>query len=75
MCHANNELGKKITEGMELPNKEKIRAHREKETYKYFEVHSIKQVEMKKKFKNPVKRENFSKPNFFLQNSHRRDKH
>ena len=38
--------------GMELPNREKIRALREEEMYKYFgilEADSIKKVEMKEK--------------------------
>ena len=40
-----------VTQGIELPNQEKIRTLREKETYKYIgilEVDIIKQVEMKK---------------------------
>ena len=41
-----------ITEGIELPNQEKIRTLEEKKTYKYLrilEVDTIKQVEMKEK--------------------------
>ena len=41
-----------LTDGMELPNQDKIRTLGEKETYKYLgilEVDSIKQVEMKEK--------------------------
>ena len=41
-----------ITEGIELPNQEKIRMQVEKETYKYLEileVDTIKQVELKRK--------------------------
>ena len=41
-----------ITDGMELPNQDKIRTLREKETYKYLgilETDTIKQVEMKDK--------------------------
>ena len=41
-----------ISDGMELPNQDKIRTFREKETYKYLsilEVDTIKQVEMKDK--------------------------
>ena len=41
-----------MTEGMQLPNKENIRTHRE--IYKYLgilEAHTIKQVEMKEKIK------------------------
>ena len=43
-----------ITEGMELPNQDKIRTLAENETYKYLgilEADTIKQVEMKKKKK------------------------
>ena len=41
-----------MTDGVELPNQEKIRTLGEKETYKYsriLEADTIKQVEMKKK--------------------------
>ena len=41
-----------MTEGVELPNKEKIRTLREKETYRYLgilKVDTIKQVEMTEK--------------------------
>ena len=41
-----------LTDGMELPNQEKIRTLGEKETYKYFgilEADAIKQVEMNDK--------------------------
>ena len=43
-----------LTDGMELPNQDKIRTLREKETYKYLgilEADTIKQVEMKEKIK------------------------
>ena len=43
-----------MTEGIEVPNQEKIRMLREKETNKYFgilEADTIKQVEMKEKIK------------------------
>ena len=43
-----------LTDGMELPNKNKIRTLGEKETYKYLgisEVDTIKQVEMEKRIK------------------------
>ena len=43
-----------MTDGMELPNHDKIRALREEETYKYLgilEVDTIKQVEMKDKIR------------------------
>ena len=41
-----------LMDGMELPNQEKIKAFREKETYKYLgilEADTIKQVDMKEK--------------------------
>ena len=41
-----------MTEGIELPNQEKIRTYGEKETYKYLgilEADTIKQAEMKEK--------------------------
>ena len=50
-----------LTDGMELPNKDKIRMLREKETYKYFgilEADTIKQVEMKEKIKKEYLRRN-----------------
>ena len=40
------------TDGIELPNQDKIRTHRENETYKYLgvlEADTIKQVQMKDK--------------------------
>ena len=43
-----------LTDGMELPNQDKIRTLEEKETYKYFgvlEANTIKQEEMKEKIK------------------------
>ena len=46
---------------IELPNQEKIRTLREKETYKYFgilEVDTIKQVEMKETNKKRTSQEN-----------------
>ena len=42
-----------MTERVELPNQEKIRTHREKETYKYLgivEADTIKQTEMREKY-------------------------
>ena len=42
----------RFTERIELPNKEKIRTHREKENYKYLgilEADTIEQAEMKEK--------------------------
>ena len=39
MCHTHNESVKKeITDGIELPNQERIRTHGEKENYKYLEI-------------------------------------
>ena len=52
MCHACNENGKTTSEGMELPNQDKIRTLGENETYKYLgilEADTIKQVEIKDK--------------------------
>ena len=40
-----------MTEGVKLPNQIVIRTLREKETYKYLEANTIKQVEMKEKIK------------------------
>ena len=43
-----------VTEGIKLPNQEKIRMLRGKETYKYegiLEADTIKQIKMKEKFK------------------------
>ena len=43
-----------LTDGMELPNQDKIRTHAENETYKYLgilEADTIKQVEIKEKIK------------------------
>ena len=43
-----------VTDGMELPNQDKIRTLGEKETYKYLgilEADTIKQVEIKEKIK------------------------
>ena len=65
---ANNEKWKKKgTEGIEIPNQERIRTLGEKETYKYLgilEMDTIKQEEMKEKHKKSIKdeRENFMKP-------------
>ena len=46
-----------LTDGMELPNKDKIRTLAENETYKYLgilEADTIKQVEIKTKFKKNI---------------------
>ena len=55
MCHACNEKWKRqLTDGMELPNQDKIRMLAENETYKYLgilEAVTIKQEEMKEKIK------------------------
>ena len=48
-----------MTEGIELPNHEKIRTFGEKETYKYLgmsKVETIKQSEMKKYYKEYLRR-------------------
>ena len=47
-----------MTEGIELPNQEKIRTFREKEMYKYLgilEADTIKQTEIKEKIKKNSK--------------------
>ena len=53
MRHANNEKRERyMTEGIKLPNQEKIRMLGEKETCKYLgilEADTIKQMEMKEK--------------------------
>ena len=44
---------RQLTDGMELPNKDKLKTLAENETYKYLgilETDIIKQVEMKEKF-------------------------
>ena len=64
MCLADNDERK--TEGIELPNQEKIRKLGEKETYKYLgilEVDCIKHVKLKEKKNTSGKQENYSKPN------------
>ena len=48
-----------LTDGMELPNRDKIRKVGEKETYKYMgilEANTIKQVEMKENIKKEYPR-------------------
>ena len=68
MCHAHSEKWKRqIMEVTELPNMKRIRTHGEKENYKYLgilEADTIKQAEMKEKFKNSTsdERGNFWKP-------------
>ena len=71
---------RQMTEGIELPNQEKIRTHekKQKKTYKYlgiWEAETYKQVEMKKKmiFKNTSgERQNYSKPNYIAEISLKR---
>ena len=56
-----------ITDGMELPNQDKIWTLGEKETYKYLgilETDIIKQVEMKVKIQKEV--ENYSRQNYLV---------
>ena len=62
-----------ITEGIELPNQEKIRTFRSKESNKYlgiFEADTIKQVEWKKKSKNSIsgESESYSRQKYILYN-------
>ena len=40
-----------LTDGMELPNQDKIRTLREKETYKYFGILEAGKQRLKKKFR------------------------
>ena len=59
--------GKKVTEGIEFPNQERIRTLGEKETYKYLGIlkgDTINQVEMKENNLKSIsdERENYSKP-------------
>ena len=52
---------RQLTEGMELPNKDKIKTLAENETYKYLwilEADTIKQVEMKEKNSERISQEN-----------------
>ena len=60
------------TEGIEIPNQNRIRTLREKETYKYLgilEADIIKQVEMKEKIKTNASEEweNYLKPNYIAE--------
>ena len=63
------ESGKRhITDGMELPNHDRIRTLEENETYKYLgilEADTIKQVQMKDTFRKNIsgERENYSRQN------------
>ena len=48
-----------LTDGIEVPNQDKIKTHRDEETYKYigiWEVDTIKQEEMKEKIKENTSR-------------------
>ena len=58
---------RQITEGIELPNQERIRMSGEKETFKYLgilQADTIKQIKMKEKFKKSIseEQESFFKP-------------
>ena len=72
MCHTCYEKWEKwhMSEGIELPNQEKIRTLREKEIYKYLEIFkadTIKQMEMKeKKLKKSIsgEPENYSRQKY-----------
>ena len=57
-----------LTDGIELPNQDKIRTLAEKETYRYLgilEADTIKQVEIKNKIQNNIsgKLDNYSRQN------------
>ena len=59
---------RQLTDGMELPNQDKIKRLAENETYKYLgilEADTIKQVEMKEKIQKEYLRiiENYSRQN------------
>ena len=58
-----------MTDGMELPNQDKIRTFGEKETYKYLDIleaDTIKQVEMKEKLRKNIsgEPENYLRQNY-----------
>ena len=59
---------RRMTEGIKLPNQEKIRMPGKKKTCKYLEIleaDTIEQVEMKEKKKSvSEERENYLKPNY-----------
>ncbi len=62
-----------LTDGIELPNQDKIRTLAENETYKYLgilEADTIKQVEMNRKFKKNIsgELENYSRQNSIAEN-------
>ena len=59
---------RQLTDGMELPNKDKIKTLAENETYKYLgilEADTIKQAEMKEKIQKNIsgELENYSRQN------------
>ena len=59
---------RQLTDGMQLPNEDKIKTFAENKTYKYLgilEADTIKQVEMKEKFKKIIsgELENYSRQN------------
>ena len=62
-----------LTDGMELPNQDKIRTLGEKEIYKYkgiLEADPIKQVEMKEKIKNILgELESYTRQNYVAETS------
>ena len=63
---------RQMTEGIELPNQEKIGTLGEKETYKYLgnlEADTIKHAETKEKEKKNTsrERESYSKPNYITE--------
>ena len=71
---------REITQETELPNQEKIRTIREKETYRYlgkWEVDIIKQAETKEKNKKriPLMNEKTSRNQALQQKYHQRDKY
>ena len=69
-----------MTDGMELPNHDKIRTLGENETYKYLgilEADTIKQVQMKDKIKKRIYQENekTTRDKTFQQKPHQRNKY
>ena len=67
-----------MTEGMELPNQEKVRMLGEKETYKYlgiFKADIIKQVEMKNYKRISQENEKATRNQTILQEPNKRDKY
>ena len=69
-----------MTDGMELPNPDKIRTHEEEETYKYFwilEADTIKQVQMKDKIRKeyPMQNKETTWDKTLQQKPHQRNKY